>query len=560
MDIQLIIFYGIGIAATLGVGSGVYWRSAKSKKLIPNFMFIALIGASAYLFFAQYFKYQSLNMYTDFAHWLQILWNIATTGLPISMGAEFQIAGTANYLSAHFVPLVYLFALPFKILPRPEVLPVFNVALMLSSAIPLYKLAHSMYSKFHNPTHPPRNLRGGEGVGYHLFGLFVAALLLWYPTFQYITLYEFEMLRFSIPILLWMLYFFETRRTWLYLLFMILVILMREEMGLTVAMFGIYVFFVARRRKEGLTAVILGLGGFWLITSVIMPAFRAGEYVHVAAGAFFQFGSTPSEILKGVATHPILAAQAAFNPVKLANLFMLGLPLAFVPVVAPSALLGSLASIGTGLLSDSFAHSSYMLYYISPGIPFIFYAFLKAWPKLIYVIASPEGAWRSPGMRLLRFARSDNPEYALMNALLTTVLVSSIFFGPSPLSLQFWFKNIRPAPFRTQDFHWSVYRVNGHHRKASEFVRRIPEDAIVSTQEFLMPRLYRKRGVMKFPQLETKNGQYRAEYALIDRTNNGLNPDSPAYISEEAIDRVAHNKDDWQFIVAQDGYELYKRL
>lgn len=472
-----------------------------------------------FLFLAQYLKYKSLHFFVDFSHWMQVISHIASIGMPLAPNQDFIVPGTLNYFAAHFTPLVYVFGLVYKLVPSPATVIALNVAVMVSSIIPLYMLAV-------------------RKEGTRQFGKLAAALLLLYPTFQYITLYEFEMLRFSIPILLWMLYFFEARRFVLYGIFAAFAVLVREEVGLTVAAFGIYALIFARRRKEGLVAIILGLGGFWIISSIAMPLFRGeGTLEHIAAGLFGAFGRTPWEVVKGVLLHPLIVAKTIFVPVKLANTFMLGLPLLFAPLLAPVALLGAIPAIGVGLLSNSFAHSSYMLYYVAPAIPFIFYAFIHAWKKMI-----------------VRFAAA-----TITNTLIAGILVSNVFFGLSPISLQFWFKNIQPAPFRTQNFHWSVYKVNEHHRRVEKFVAMIPGDAIVSAPQFLHPRLYKKRGTLVFPALESKDGKWSAEYVLLDTTNNELKSQSPAYVTKEEMTMV-RGSDEWQRIASDDGYELYIRL
>lgn len=520
MSTSLVIFYLVGSFAVIAGGVLVYVLSCRFRWEIPFWLLYTLIGLSAYLFFAQYFKYHSLHFYVDFSHWIQILQNIAKTWRPESLSHEIIRSGTLNYFSVHFVPFIYLFSIPFKLFPHPVTLIALNIFLMISSAIPLYKLSV---------------LRAGN----RRFALFMAALLLWYPTFQYITLYEFEMLRFSIPLVLWMLYFWEKKRTALYFLFAALAVLVREEVGLTVAMFGLYALFFERKKIKGIATAILGFGGFFVITQIVMPFFSTAEnFQHVAAaGSFSQFGGTPIEMIKGIMTHPKLLLAAIMHPVKFANIGMLFLPLLFIPLLASAALIGLLANIGVGLVSDSLVHTSYMLYYVAPSVPFIFYAFLKAWPKVI--------------------ARFN--ERGAMSALLAAVFVSNIFFGPSPISLQFWFKNIQPAPFRTQNFHYSVYHVTAHQRKAEQFVSMIPNDAVVSAQQFLHPRLFTKRGAMIFPQLTSNDGSVTAAYVFLDTTNNDLSSQSPAFVTPEEMDFVFRDNAQWEHVASDDGYVLYKR-
>jgi len=124
--------------------------------------------------------------------------------------------------------------------------------------------------------------------------------------------------------------------------------------------------------------------------------------------------------------------------------------------------------------------------------------------------------------------------------------------------LQFWFKNLRPAPFKTQNFHYSVYKITDHHRISDEFCNLIPESAIVSAPHFLHPRLFKKRGAMIFPQLESFDGAVKAQYVLFDKTNNGLKNESPSSFTQLDFDLVEKNTENWKLVRSEDGYYLYE--
>jgi len=236
------------------------------------------------------------------------------------------------------------------------------------------------------------------------------------------------------------------------------------------------------------------------------------------------------------------------------------LPLLFIPLLAPSVLISTLASFGLGLFSLSPTHISYMLYYLSPAIPFIFYAFLKGWPKFLSLLGYLSRKSRLPGL--------NNIEDAAMAAILSGLLVSNIFFGPSPISLQFWFRDIKPAPFRTLNFHYSSYYVAKHQAKVEGFTKIIPDHAIVSAEQFLAPRLYKKKGIMVFPQLESVDGKIKADYAFIDKNNpvkTGISTvpgswDGLRQNPQHYYDLIEKDQLHWQLIKADDGYFLYKRV
>ena len=516
---DLALFYLIGTVSVIGAGSLAWLVFSRIKTRIPTTGFYVLIAASGYMVIAHCLKLMTLHAYVDFAHWAQVLHSIVETGKPLSLNQEFYMPGTLNYLSVHFVPLTYIFAIPLKVFPGNETIVVLNYLLMLSSVVPLYKLALIQNER-------------------KRFALFVTALLIWYPTFQYIVMHEFEIMRFSIPIIFWMLYFWERRSMIGYYSCVVLVVLVREQLGLTIMMFGVYLIVSEKTVKSGLTTALIGLFAFLLITQVIMPSLSTSASVEVPA----------TRLIKQVFENPVAHLLAVVDPVKFGNVFLLFLPLLFVPWLAPVVLISTFANLGGAIVSETLTHSSYMLYYLSPSLPFIFYAFIKGWPKALSVI------------RKLRVFR---PRYSVeepaMAAILSGLLVANVFFSPSPLSLQFWTNSLRPAPFKTQSFHHSVYRVTEHHRRAREFSELIPESAIVSAPQFLHPLLAAKRGAMVFPKLEALDGRASTEYVLFDKTNNGLNPVSPAFVTQQEFDIIEKDMNSWELLKAEDDYYLYKR-
>ena len=86
------------------------------------------------------------------------------------------------------------------------------------------------------------------------------------------------------------------------------------------------------------------------------------------------------------------------------------------------------------------------------------------------------------------------------------LLIVNVFFGPSLISLQFWFPDLRPAPFKTQNFHYSAYSIKKHHLNAFNFLKYIPESGIISAPQYLHPILYKKKVTMVFPKLINDDG------------------------------------------------------
>ena len=156
---------------------------------------------------------------------------------------------------------------------------------------------------------------------------------------------------------------------------------------------------------------------------------------------------------------------------------------------------------------------------------------------------------------------------ALQSMLVTSTIVTCIIFGPSPISLQFWVKDVRPYPFRTQRHHYSDFEIKKHHRIVPDFVNLIDNDAIVSAEQFFAPHLFKKKATMIFPQLINQDGSIEADYVLIDKFNPlktgstnvkgswfGLRENPQKY-----YDIVEKNTNKWELLKKDDGIYLFKR-
>ena len=126
---------------------------------------------------------------------------------------------------------------------------------------------------------------------------------------------------------------------------------------------------------------------------------------------------------------------------------------------------------------------------------------------------------------------------------------------------------MRPYPFRTQRHHYSAFELKDHHRIVPNFVNLIQDDAIVSSEQFFTPHLFKKKATMVFPQLINQDGSIEADYVLIDKFNplktgssnvpgswRGLRENSKKY-----YDIVENNTAKWELIKKVDGIYLFKR-
>lgn len=112
-------------------------------------------------------------------------------------------------------------------------------------------------------------------------------------------------------------------------------LLVKEDMGLLVAGFGIYLL-LTKRRWTGLAFLITGLLATWIATHVLIPAFGGSASFYWAYG---QFGSTLGGALGNVVTHPWHAVHVFFAPwVKTRTMIGLLAAFGFLPLASPLVL------------------------------------------------------------------------------------------------------------------------------------------------------------------------------------------------------------------------------
>lgn len=542
---SLFFVYAIGILSTLFV-AGIFFVIFFKKPLLLNWSKHIFIF-SIIFYFAQILTFQLLKLYTfkyytDFAVWLELFSHIIDGRGIISTLHQTSIGyGDArSYLALHFVPLIYVIALPLYVLKNyPVYLIVLQTLILTSSVIPIYLFA--------------RNVFYDKKIGYMF-----AASFLFYPTIQYINLYDFEFLRISIPLLLFCFYFLSEKKYTAYYIFFVLAILVREEVSLTTFWVGIYAFLFIKERRVGVITAAVSIAYFLLITKTVMPYFygnSASVHHSVAFGSFSHLGGSPSQVLVNLILHPWVIVFNLLNQIKIANFLMYVLPLLFTPFFSPMVFFISTGNLLLNLLSISTSHYSYILYYLSPSIPFLFLSSIKGVKNI--------------EMRIILFLKrkniltvninNKNITYTLVCSIFLACISSNFFFGPSSFSLQFWFKDYKLAPYKTHNFHYSQYIITEHHRKSFQFFPLIPDDAIVSAEHFFLPYLYRKKSLMQFPVFEG------ADYVLIDKKHPvkfgtiGVDPIEARKNPQKYYDLVEKDTKNWELIKKDDGVFLFKK-
>ena len=163
-----------------------------------------------------------------------------------------------------------------------------------------------------------------------------AALLLSWP-FQAMVNWDFHEITLGVPILAWLVWAIDGRRPWLALGLGVLLLTVREDMGVTLCAVGL-VLALRRHRVQAGLAVVLGLAGYWFATSVVIP-----HYSPTGGFGYWQFqalGPDMGSSLLTILTRPWEAVAALVDhPLKLALWLLHLVPLLLLPLLSPLTLM-----------------------------------------------------------------------------------------------------------------------------------------------------------------------------------------------------------------------------
>jgi uncharacterized membrane protein len=302
------------------------------------------IAVSGVFVIVRYHRYNATGW--DLGIYTQLTWN-ASRGHPMQGTiAEYDnfLALHASYTTALLAPLLWIWA-------DPRMLLIAQTVVLAAGAWPVARLAR-------------RALRE-EWAG-PLFAL----LWLLYPALGWITRWDFHPEALTATFIA---FAFEAadRRAWRQTdLWLLLALLSKEDVGLTVAFFGVYMAWVyGRRREVGAAWFVIGIAWFVIHAFVIFPHNRGpGIDLPLHANRYeWLFDGTPRAWWDYISTGPQLERRFSY----LLKLFG---PLAFVPLLAPRRLIPALPMIGLNLLSSYDMQSDIYMQYNAVIIPAVIVA------------------------------------------------------------------------------------------------------------------------------------------------------------------------------------------
>ncbi|MFJ3900801.1 DUF2079 domain-containing protein [Streptomyces sp. NPDC090025] len=355
-----------------------------------------------------------------------------------------------NLLGDHFHPLLAVLAPLYRVFPSPLTLLVAQSALLALAAVPLVRWAIRVVG--------PRAAHA-VAAGYGLsWGIASAAA------------FDFHEVALAVPLLAWSLEALGRRRWRAAVGWAAPLLLVKEDLGLTLAAVGGYIALKNRKqagegegenrrgRRLGWATLAVGLLGSALEIKVLLPALDiTGGYAH--AGQLAALGHAPLDLLR--------------PDTKATTLILVFAPSALLALRSPLALI-ALPTLGWRMASENGFHWGTAFHYSAILMPVVF-------AGLLDVLDRPA-------------ARSQ-----VRGALATVLAVTAVLLPSFPLA---------------QLAQRATWHTTPHLTAARELLARIPDGATVAASNRLAPQLTARCTVVLFPTFPVDGRLY--EYRRTD--------------------------------------------
>lgn len=315
------------------------------------------------------------------------------------------------YLGDHFCPIILGIVPLYAVWNDASVLLILQAVALTSAAFPIYWYARAQ-------------------IGRPL-ALVVACSYFLSPALLFVNLYDFHEIALATPLLAFACFFLLRSRHTPFLVCAVLLLLVKEDMCLTFAIFGIFIF-VVQRRVWGLALFVFGIFTFFLLIYQVIPYFRQGEQYYFVA-RYASLGNNMSEILQAIFLRPDKVWNLVWTPTKIEFLLHFVVPLGLVPLFGIDVLFLTVPTFGYLLLSDFPPQTSIQFHYPAALVPFFYFASVVALRRGLRVVNENR-------RRYSAYFDSGLPRQVGFAILILSASILSYYFqSPGPLARQSFF-------------------------------------------------------------------------------------------------------------------------
>ncbi|MBX6772019.1 MAG: DUF2079 domain-containing protein [Chloroflexi bacterium] len=413
---------------------------------------------------------------------------------------------TTTYLGYHVEPISLIGPLLYLVYPSPISLIVFKNVVIALGALPAFWLAR-------------RRLASPWA------GLVFALVYLLFPGLEAAQLYDFHAYTLTAPLLLAAFCCLEARRYGWLGACLVLAAATKENAPLDAVPLGLYLIAARRRILLGAGLAVGGLAWFAVASYVIVPHFNAEGQAWLWT-RYGGMGGSPLGAVRYLLANPRMLVAPVPDDPNWHYLFLLLAPVAWLPLLSPTALFLMLPALAVNVLTTyEPMHLIETYHYSAHLVPYVVLGAVNA----IGTLAALAGRLRLP-----RAVGVGIP----CAAVLAATLVYHHYRGYTPLSGEF-----------------VGYEVTAHDRLgdrlAAEVGRLVPLEAPISAQSNLYPHVDHRPDITMFP------GVGNARLVFLDVATL---PNTTG-INEGIHDAVRRLLDSGQFgvVAAEDGYLILMR-
>ncbi len=475
------------------------------KNLSPEFRLVLQVAIAFFTLCLILLVYRHYTFYDSYDQALfnQIFWNsmqgrLFEGSLTSSLSANVVHGGNPpevfyRHLGQHFNPIFLLWLCFYAVFPSIVTLVVIQVTLVTTAGIVLFVLAR----QYLDP-----KLSAAIAISFYGANAVLGSTLSNFHDYS------------SLPLFLFTLFLaLEKKWWWLFVGMAILTLTVREDAGVALFSFGIYLILSRRYPRIGLGICTLSLSYILIVTHIIMPQFSADVSERMVVENFGQFtDNKPTSTIGAIwaiITHPIEIFQDVFF-VHFDRKFryLLGhlLPLAFIPIVSVDTWLLTGFPFLQVLLMD---HNNYNalsinIRYTMLIVPGLFYGVILWWAKHSDLFQSSL-RWRGFSIRWKQFLKicvglslfftlTSNPGQSF-SCLIPDYIIPWAYINP----ISQWY----------------------HVGQVHQIFNQIPDQASVAAPTILLPTLSYRRAIIKFPYslLQFRNDDQQIEnieYVVMD--------------------------------------------
>ncbi len=292
----------------------------------------------------------------------QMLWQMSKHFTP---DTTLEFGETMSHFAAHVSPIFYLYLPFYMVIPSPVTLYVLQTAAVLSAVIPLSKIAKT------------KGLSNGTTV-------VLCLLLCLFPAMIGGASGGFHEYALLIPLLLWLIWALETRKTWAIVTLGLLCLCVRETAAVYLIALGLYWLIShgfgkdneSKKQDRIIGLALLGVSFVYLIASLaILTYLGQGTLITRFSNVTGIYNTTFGTLIKEILVNPALVLYEMLTTTKLLFVLCLLLPLCVLPFASKkkSALILLLPLVVLNLLSDFSLHIRFDYPYAMGSIAFLFY-------------------------------------------------------------------------------------------------------------------------------------------------------------------------------------------